>query len=336
MRFIIAFFTIFLVFIPAFTFGANKPLNIPFTTQIPNGKWINPWSNACEETSITMVNQYYLGEEKNIIPKKAISLISPLFSYENKNFGENYDSNSYRTLRIINENTVYTGEIKTSPTLQEIKDHLKLGLPIISLHYGFKLPNKNLHFRATGSSYHMMVVGGFDNTDQTFITNDPGDTVKGDGFRYKYDAFLKSLGDFDHITKKVNTKKPTVILTYPKLARTSDTTTVYYLSNGGKYAITDNDLFKKNNWTYTETVILPQETLNHFIDKGPLKEDQFVNKQILAKTKNKPIVYLVYGTTKQKISNPRTLKQLGYKNNEIKIVEDAWLNNFSKGETISL
>ena len=324
------------LFFPMVVLGASKPLPIPYTTQIPNGRWVNPWSNACEESSVIMVNNYYQGDTTKISTKEAIAQIQPLFNYENKLFGENYDSNSYRTLRMINDNTDFTGVIKANPTLQEVKDHLKEGLPILSLHYGFVLPNKNLHFLRTGSSYHMMVVNGFDNTDETFITNDPGDTATGYNHRYKYNDFLDSLGDFNHLTKKVDRNRPTVILTYPKLAKTNDDDKIYYLQNGKKYLISSVDIFKINGWSWNQIKTVPSSTLQECALAGELTIYQpKPEKYQLVKTKKDNNIFLIQDGEKILLGNKNSLKQYGYQKENIAEVDEDWLNKFPEGKLVS-
>src|SRR5690606_41290644 len=34
-------------------------LDVPFTSQAPEGNWKQPWQDACEETSILMVDRFY-------------------------------------------------------------------------------------------------------------------------------------------------------------------------------------------------------------------------------------------------------------------------------------
>lgn len=324
------------LFLPFSLLAADKLLSVPYTTQIPNGRWVNPWSNACEESSVIMVDNYYDGGDTKITPKKAMNLIQPLFNYENKNFGENYDSNAFRTLRMINDNTGFTGVIKIDPTLQEIKDHLKEGLPILTLHYGFVLPNKNLHFLRAGSSYHMMVLNGFDNSDETFITNDPGDIITGYNHRYKYKDFLKSLGDFNHLTKKVDRNRPTVILTYPKLAKATDDDKIYYLQNGKKYLISSVDVFKLNGWSWNQIKTVPSSTLNECSLAGELNIYQSKpEKSKLVKTKDNADIFLIQDGEKILLGNKNSLKQYGYQKENVAEVDTDWLNKFSDGKLVS-
>jgi hypothetical protein len=186
-------------------------LSVPFTVESPEGSWKGPWVNACEEASITMVEKFYKGQE-TITPLEAQTFMETLFVYQNKKWGSNADSDAARTVDIINNATSYKGTIKVNPTLEEIKEELRNGRPVISLHYGFGLNNPGIRFLATGSSYHMMVIKGYDDTVDSFITNDNGDRVAGHDHMYDYDLFLDSIHDFDFKTRKAN-GPPTVIFT---------------------------------------------------------------------------------------------------------------------------
>jgi len=317
------------------TLAANKPLEVPYTTQIPIGYWANPWSNACEESSVKMVDEYYSGTRGKISKNKAIKIISPLFTYENKTFGENYDSNSYRTMRMINDNTIFTGEIIYKPSLQRIKNHLKLGFPVISFHNGFALPNQNLHFRAIGSGYHVMVINGFDNKTKTFITNDPGDTVTGYKHQYDYTDFLNTLGDFDHITKKVNKNKPKVILTYPKLVKIASSSKIYYLRNNIKYYISSPAIFKKNKWEMKNVITIEDQAMKRFKKTATLTNaNPYPPKDIIAKTKDKDEIYYIVDGIKHYVTRPSIFKKRGWKVSEIQIVEEDWLKSIPKGRSI--
>src|SRR3989338_9506789 len=79
-------------------------LPLPYTSQIPDGRSVAPWSVACEEASITMVEQYYLGNRSRAIPSaEAKNYMLPLFRWEDGVFGFNHDTNAAQTARIINE-----------------------------------------------------------------------------------------------------------------------------------------------------------------------------------------------------------------------------------------
>jgi hypothetical protein len=182
---------------------AKVNLSVPFTVESPEGSWKGPWVNACEEASITMVEKFYQGKT-TITPLEAQTFMETLFAYQNKKWGSNADSDAARTVDIINNATSYKGTIKEDPTLEEIKEELRNGRPVISLHYGFGLNNPGIRFLATGSSYHMMVIKGYDDATDSFITNDNGDRVAGADHMYDYDLFLNSIHDFDFKTRKAD------------------------------------------------------------------------------------------------------------------------------------
>jgi hypothetical protein len=48
---------------PSETPDGGEALDVPFTSQAPEGNWAEPWQNACEETSIVMVDAFFDGDE---------------------------------------------------------------------------------------------------------------------------------------------------------------------------------------------------------------------------------------------------------------------------------
>ena len=178
-------------------------LDVPFISEAPEGIWKNPWVNACEEASIAMVENFYAGR-KSVNVQEAKVYMQMLFDAQDRLYGSNVNSDAARTVKIINDYTSFKGTIKDNPTIEDIKEELRQGRPVISLHYGFGLQNKNISFLATGSSYHMMAIRGFDDKNQEFITNDDGDKVDGPNHRYDYNLFMSTIHDYIFATGKAN------------------------------------------------------------------------------------------------------------------------------------
>jgi hypothetical protein len=192
---------------------AKVNLSVPFIVESPEGSWKGNWINACEEASMTMVEKFYQGQSQ--IPNtEAEAFMKTLFAYENNKYGSNANSDATRTVDIIDNNTIYKGLIKDNPTIEDIKEELRHGRPVISLHYGFALNNKNIPFLATGSAYHMIVIKGYDDDKKVFITNDDGDKETGADHEYDYDLFMNSIHDYIYATAKTN-GPARVIFTYP-------------------------------------------------------------------------------------------------------------------------
>jgi hypothetical protein len=176
---------------------------VPFTLESPEGSWKGPWINGCEEASFTMVEKFYAGQS-TMTNAEAEAFMKTLFAYQNKKYGSNANSDAARSVDIINNNTSYKAVIKEDPTIEEIKEELRNGRPVISLHYGFALNNKNIPFLATGSAYHMMVIKGYDDDRGGFITHDDGDEKTGEDHLYEYGLFMNSIHDYIYATQKTN------------------------------------------------------------------------------------------------------------------------------------
>lgn len=172
-------------------------LPVPFTSEAPGGVWEGEWFNGCEEASVVMVDQYYLGKKK-LNRKDAERLMLAMFAWEDKTFGSNTDTNATETARIINEYSLFEGIVKLNPTLAEIKNELRAGRPVIAPLNGFLL-----YGRLYGNGYHMLVLKGYDDAKQEFIVNDDGKS-KGHDFRYGYNTIMGALSDFSHATKQVD------------------------------------------------------------------------------------------------------------------------------------
>jgi len=255
MRIKIFFIISCLFFIPLITHAQTTNLPVPFVSETPDGVWVAPWNNACEEATIVMIEQYYLGQ-KTITKNASKNLMRPLFSAEDKLFDSNADTNSSRIQTIVNDFTTFHTISKTNPKLDDIKTELDAGHPVISLHYGFDLKNPLIPFLRTGSSYHVMVITGYDDDVQEFIVNDPAVT-KGLDFRYNYDIFLNSLHDFNHTTGKADGPARVLFTRFNKIIQKEGNKRTFLVRNNIKYQISSPDLMQKYGWKWRALRILP-------------------------------------------------------------------------------
>ena len=205
-------------------FCESKPVNlipssamlpVPFITEAPSGIFAGPWKNACEEASIAMVEWFYSGKNPDDI--KAIeAFMLELFKQQNLLYGSNANSDAKRTVELINLYTSFTANIVENPTMEDIKREINQGRPVITPNYGFGLNNPNIPFLSTGSSYHMVVITGYDDEKDELITNDSGDFISGRAHRYAYDVFMQSVHDYDYTRNKAD-GPAFFIFTKPKL-----------------------------------------------------------------------------------------------------------------------
>lgn len=232
------------------TLAERVQLSVPYIIEIPDGTWTGPWKNACEEASMSMIDQYYQGVTK-VRRQDSKKLMWPLFVYQDKVWGSNSDSNASRTAQIIEANLDYDTTIKRNPTLEEIKDELRAGRPVMSFHYAKYLSNPDHRFRVNGSYFHVMVISGFDEAKKKFIVEDGG-AENGLDYLYSYDTIMNTLGDFNHTTKKVD-GLPTVIFTAQNLlARAEGSKRIFLVKDNKKQYISHPDLFKKYGWKWSK------------------------------------------------------------------------------------
>lgn len=241
-------------------------LPVPFIWEIPDGVWTKPWNNACEEASIMMLDQFYLNrKEENIGRVESKNLMRPLFAIEDKLYGSNADTNASRTLKLIDDYTNFTGELKPHPTIEEIVAELAQGHPVISFHYGYDLKNPHHRFRRGGSSYHVMVLTGFNATKNLFYANDT-ELKGGLDYPYTYDTIMASLHDFNHTSKKAD-GQPIVIFTRPKeIVRETPGYRIYLIKNGQKHYVDHPRVFKNHRWAWAFVKPMSSEALSALPD----------------------------------------------------------------------
>lgn len=262
-KFIPLFLAVFILSNPVKSLAAEQTfvkLKVPFAVEVPDGRWVDPWKNACEEASMIMVDQYYQGKIK-LTNAEAKKLMLPIFTLEDELFGFNKDSNAGETKLFADKFLSFTATIKENPTLDEIKAELTAKRPVITMHYGWGLNNPALHFRSGGSSYHMMVLSGFDDVKKQFIVQDSGNS-KGLDFRYKYDIILKTLHDFNRATGQAD-GPARVLFTEPKtLVKVQNGKRIYLISKTQKQYIAHPDIFKKRGWKWANVKTVTKEQLD--------------------------------------------------------------------------
>ncbi len=219
-------------------------LAVPFIREIPDGVWILPWSGACEEASIEMVDSFYVGHDAGYVPKtEEKNLMWPLFGIENKLFGFNLNTAATTTAALINGYSSFTARVVRNPTLEQIKAELLAGHPVITMQYGRGLDNPLEAYRRGASSYHVLVLTGFDDTKQLFYAND-SDLSKGLNYPYSYDKILNNLHDYNYSDRQAD-GPPTVLFTQPKLlARAAGHSRIFLVQNNSKYYISNPAVFE--------------------------------------------------------------------------------------------
>ncbi|MBI2038080.1 MAG: C39 family peptidase [Candidatus Magasanikbacteria bacterium] len=261
-------FALEFLLIPVLSAQAAESINlsVPYIPEAPEGLMVKPWNNSCEEASTAMLDEYYFGNRnKGVTKAKAKQSILYYIDVENKLFGYNGNTDAAEMVKVINEYSKYfEAKIKTNPTLEEIKDELGAGRPVIALLYGKLLNNPRIQFARNGSYYHTFVIKGFDDEKEEFIVNDNGDLKQGLDLRYLYDTIMGALRDYDHKTSKT-VKPATVLFTSQRmLVKTKDSGRIYLIKDNKKYHVSSPQVFKDRKWRWSFVMVVEKSWLDKF------------------------------------------------------------------------
>ncbi len=241
-------------------------LSVPYVPEAPDGQMVKPWNNSCEEASTAMLDEYYFGNRAKGTTK-AIAKKSILYyiDIENKLFGYNGNTNATEMTKVINEYSKYfEAKIKTNPTLEDIKNELRAGRPVIPLLYGKNLNNPRILFSRSGSYYHVFVIKGFDDAKKEFIVNDNGDLKQGLDLRYSYDTIMGALRDYDHKTQKTVKPATTMFTSQRMLVKTKGSGRIYLIKDNQKHHISSPQIFKDRKWKWSFVMVVEKSWLDKF------------------------------------------------------------------------
>jgi hypothetical protein len=186
-------------------------IDVPFSSQAPEGNWSEPWQNACEETSIIMIDSFYEGDT-TLRKGEAKREILEILRTKETEFNFSKDESLQTIVEVINlANLGWEGTIIENPTIKMLQAELDEERPIIVPVYAPKL--NNLLYIDGGPDYHVVVLIGYDEDTQEFIIHDPG-TQSGADLRFSYDVFMDAIHDLD--TKVYTDGRKAVLFTSPK------------------------------------------------------------------------------------------------------------------------
>ncbi len=171
--------------------SSNTVLDVPFICQAPLQTEEN-WKlheESCEEAALLQV---YLYETNQSMGREEANIeILKMIDWQEVAFGGHYDLKAEKMIELIKGYYKLTDENITvieNATLQDIRDSLKQGHPIIAPVTSGLLDNPNYPY----PGYHMLAIKGI--TEENIITNDNG-TRKGESYPYKIETFMEALID---------------------------------------------------------------------------------------------------------------------------------------------
>lgn len=168
---------------------AEVNLEVTFFPQAPDADWSLPWKEACEESSIIQAYYYVQGKTltKDIFREEILSIVET----QKKILWKYIDTSMQETAEFLRAQYGYGDyEIIDNPSIDDMKQHLAQGHPIVAPFAGKKLWNS--FFTNGGPRYHVLVIVGY--KDGFFITNDVG-TSRGENFAYSYETIMDAMHD---------------------------------------------------------------------------------------------------------------------------------------------
>lgn len=245
-------------------------LAVPYISEVPDGRWVGSWKNACEEASIAMVDRYYAGVGKTTIAWQK-AYMTNLFVIERKLWKSDANTDVDMTVRLINENTSFSAFAKDDPSIEDLKNELDSGRPVIVPIDGFELANKNIPFLAAGSGYHMFVIIGYNEAKKAFIVHDNGDLKSGTGIEYGYKRVMNTLHDYSFARRKTD-GPARAIFTHPKLAKTAASHRIYFLHDGAKQYVSHPLVFAQKKWDWSWVNVVSDSFLKGFKDRAAINQ----------------------------------------------------------------
>ena len=164
-------------------------LTVPFTCQAPFADWDDLHNEACEEASIIMLHHYL--QATDLTPRQADQEIISLVDWQKENWGGHNDLSISKVAQLLTDFYGYDNvQVKYQFSLDDIKQELVLGHPVIIPVAGRQLPNP--YYKTPGPLYHYLLIRGYKNGQ--FITNDSG-TKRGKGFVYQQEIVWQVIHD---------------------------------------------------------------------------------------------------------------------------------------------
>lgn len=183
-------------------------LAVPFTIQAPDGQWVEPWKEGCEEAALLMADAFNDGNREATLPvAQAKADIQKMVDWQIDRFGRHKDIGVDEMAIVAKEYLGYKNVIiKKNSTLNDIKRELSTGRPVIVSAAGRLL--KNPYFTPPGPVYHVFLIKGYENGE--LIVNENG-TRQGNGYRYSESVLESALHDYGEGTD-ITTNPPAYLV----------------------------------------------------------------------------------------------------------------------------
>lgn len=174
---------------------------VPFVLQAPHSKWVQPYEDACEEAVMVMLDAWARGDTRDRIPAdEADRRILKIVALEKEVLGYHRDTSVATMVQFINEYAPFGAYAVRNPSVEDIQAEIDAGRPVVIPVWGKILRKANQYFSQPGPTYHTILITGYDDAKQQFITQEPG-VGRGRNYRYSYRIVMDALADLKQDAK---------------------------------------------------------------------------------------------------------------------------------------
>ena len=166
---------------------------VPFVAQAPFGNWADAEQNyGCEEASLLMGVYWARGDV--LTPEIALREIKAMSKFEKDKYDALHDTPFKDTFDVPksysrHEDAYLQYDIEAEDIKRALADGSVVVIPIDGTSVN------NIYYTPPGPFRHQIIVIGYDDSTQEFITHDPG-TMHGGNYRYGYKTIEDSLMDY--------------------------------------------------------------------------------------------------------------------------------------------
>ena len=298
-------------------------LIVSFTSQSPFGDWSQPWQDACEESSLVMVDSFY--HDRTLNNSIAEQAILNVLKMKEKYYGASLDENAEQIADMVNKFFSWEARVVENPTLDQMKKELDEKRPIILPTDGKQLKNPN--FLNGGPDYHVIVLSGYNEKKKVFVSQDPG-TKKGHNYEYSYETIMSAMHDFLPNNQTKNAKKLAVF-------------TNKDFFDSGKTDGDGDDLLKKDELIHGTNLFSPDTDNDSYLDGeevlhgySPLTNESKIGAGELIRSEDNNRVYLIEDGDVRHVVSPEALAKNNWSWSQVKNVSTKFFSKFGFGREI--
>jgi hypothetical protein len=175
---------------------------VPYTVQAPYGVWDAAHEEYCEAAAVLMVGLYMGGDRRSRIPPaEADGDMATIVKYERATWPGVLNL-SLDKVGAVGNHFYNVNAVLEDASFENIEKEIAAGRPVIIpvMTHGAPGGARIAPYYGSGNVYHVIVIVGYNATNQTVTTNDAG-ISQGQNYQYRWSVLQSAM---DAQTSKMN------------------------------------------------------------------------------------------------------------------------------------